>query len=330
MIGKFISPATPAAYVAETSQAANQYRSQSGQVYQMAAANAPQRPMLNPAYADLNVGVATVPPAAAAPSVPAMPVSQPTATTTSMFAPPTAITQPAAAVNALAGDRYASPTANPAPAVPATPPLPSQTANPYVPAAQPVVPPAYAPPQYPQQAPIAAPVTGYDAATPTEPVAPAPTPEQARQPAAGAPKQPTAAAAAASPPTQQDLPAGAAPLGFDGYCPVSMRTHWKWVPGDVQFGAVHRGRTYIFAGPQEQQQFLANPDYYAPALSGIDPVLAIDHRQSVPGIREHSLDYDNQFFLFSSEATLEQFTANPQRYTAGVRQAMGMPPTQRR
>jgi YHS domain-containing protein len=62
-------------------------------------------------------------------------------------------------------------------------------------------------------------------------------------------------------------------------------------------------------------------------LAGIDPVLAIDHRQSVPGLREHSLDYDNQFYFFSSEATLQQFTASPQRYADGVRQAMGLAPT---
>jgi YHS domain-containing protein len=42
----------------------------------------------------------------------------------------------------------------------------------------------------------------------------------------------------------------------------------------------------------------------------------------VPGTREHALDYDNQFYLFSSEATLQQFTSNPERYAEQVRQAM--------
>lgn len=124
------------------------------------------------------------------------------------------------------------------------------------------------------------------------------------------------------------LPPGAPPLGFEGYCPVSMRQQWKWVDGDPQWGAIHRGRTYWFAGPTEQQKFLANPDLYSPALSGIDPVLAIDHRQMVPGKREHSIDYDDQFYLFSSEATLQQFTSNPERYATGVRQAMGVQPGQ--
>jgi protein disulfide-isomerase len=135
---------------------------------------------------------------------------------------------------------------------------------------------------------------------------------------------------AATAPDTRQLPPGAPPLGFEGYCPVSMRNMnlTKWVPGDPKWGAIHRGRTYWFAGAQEQQQFLAQPDYYAPALSGDDPVMAIDHHQTVPGLRAHSLDYDNQFYMFSSEATLQQFTANPERYAASVRQAMGMPPGQ--
>jgi protein disulfide-isomerase len=123
----------------------------------------------------------------------------------------------------------------------------------------------------------------------------------------------------------RQLPPGAAPLGFDGFCPVSMRNHWKWVPGDPRWGIMHRGRTYWFASQEEQQQFWADPDRYSPALSGMDPVLAIDHQQQVPGKREHSIDYDGLFYMFSSEATLAQFTANPERYAVSVRQAMGIP-----
>ena len=114
-------------------------------------------------------------------------------------------------------------------------------------------------------------------------------------------------------------------LGFDGYCPVSMRNSWKWVAGDPRWGVVHRGRTYWFATAEEQKQFWTDPDRYTPALSGMDPVFAIDHKQQVPGKREHSLDYDGLFYMFASEATLQQFTANPQRYSTGVRQAMGIP-----
>jgi YHS domain-containing protein len=126
-------------------------------------------------------------------------------------------------------------------------------------------------------------------------------------------------------PDPRMLPPGSPPLGFEGYCPVTMRNSWKWTAGNPQWGIVHRGRTYWFAGPEEQKQFWTDPDRYTPALSGMDPVLAVDHQQQVAGKREHSIDYDGLFYMFASEATLQQFTANPQRYSANVRQAMGIP-----
>ena len=127
---------------------------------------------------------------------------------------------------------------------------------------------------------------------------------------------------AASRPGREPASAGAPPLGFDGYSPVSMRNQWKWVPGDAKWGAIHRGRTYWFASQREQQQFLANPDYYSPALSGIDPVLGVGPRPDDSGTREYALDYDSQFYLFANEATLQQFTTDPARYAEQVRQAM--------
>jgi YHS domain-containing protein len=54
--------------------------------------------------------------------------------------------------------------------------------------------------------------------------------------------------------------------------------------------------------------------------------MALEHRQQVTGRREHSIDYDNLFYMFSSEATLQQFTANPERIATSVRQAMGLAP----
>ena len=52
ILSKVISPATPAAYVAETTNVANQYASQSGQAYQVATASPPNPPVLNQAYAE--------------------------------------------------------------------------------------------------------------------------------------------------------------------------------------------------------------------------------------------------------------------------------------
>lgn len=316
IIGKMISPATPVAYIAETTEIANQFASQSGRAYQTAAAEAPPQRIPNQAYANLAIGAQSTP-AQVTPTTPgtdpyanaiaaapvdnrySLPLQQST---------PVAATNPAAAqrpggsdgtgtINPYAGAALAAPSLSAA-----TSTAPTSVGNPYA-------------------------ATG--AMTSQSPTSPRPELSAHGQVVAnatnnGAELVDLANETTGSVPDVTKLPAGAPPLAFEGYCPVSMRGSWKWVPGNPEFGAIHRGRTYWFASKLQQQQFLSNPDYYSPALSGVDPVLAIDHGQSIQGLREHSLDYDNQFYMFSSEATLQQFTANPARYAAGVRQAMGI------
>lgn len=112
-------------------------------------------------------------------------------------------------------------------------------------------------------------------------------------------------------------PAGM-PMGMEGYCPVTLMEQGAWVAGNVQYGARHRGRTYLFAGPAEQQAFFAAPDRYAPALSGDDPVLAMDTGRRVPGNRSYGLTYESRTYLFSSPETLNAFTASPDIYARRV------------
>ncbi len=127
---------------------------------------------------------------------------------------------------------------------------------------------------------------------------------------------------AAAKPTQAQLPAGSPPLGFEGYCPVTLKLARKWVAGNPQFGAVHRGRTFLFTGDAERQQFLANPDAYSPVFSGMDAVLILDQQQAVEGSRKFGYEYRGAFYLFSSKETMTHFASNPDRYSAQVRQAM--------
>ena len=125
-------------------------------------------------------------------------------------------------------------------------------------------------------------------------------------------QQPTSAPAVAP-------PAGNPPLALDGFCPVSLVEGAKWTAGRREFGLRHRGRTYLFAGPQQWQQFNANPDKYAPLASGFDPVLMVDARQQVDGQRRHGVTYRGQVLLFSSEETLGRFSRDPERYASLVR-----------
>ena len=68
-------------------------------------------------------------------------------------------------------------------------------------------------------------------------------PVQNAAPGASAVMQPSA-------PDPRALPPNAPPLGFDGYCPVSMRQHWKWVPGDPRYGVVHRRSNVLVCRPR--------------------------------------------------------------------------------
>ena len=133
------------------------------------------------------------------------------------------------------------------------------------------------------------------------------------KPAPGSSTTQTAAA-----PTAGADPYGSMPLGLEGYCPVTLIDKGSWVEGRAQWGARHRGRTYLFAGAEQQKAFLADPDRYAPALSGDDPVLACDQGRQVAGQRRYGVTYQSRTYLFSSPETRTAFAANPQRYTSRV------------
>jgi YHS domain-containing protein/thiol-disulfide isomerase/thioredoxin len=118
------------------------------------------------------------------------------------------------------------------------------------------------------------------------------------------------------------LPPGSPPLGLDGFCPVTLcEKRDCWVAGDIRWGAIHRGHTYLFAGEAEQKAFLADPDRYAPVLDGNDPVLALERSRAVPGARDHGVFYEGRVYLFASEDTLEVFRKDPDRYAIDLRQA---------
>lgn len=119
------------------------------------------------------------------------------------------------------------------------------------------------------------------------------------------------------------LPPGSPPLALDGFCAVSLfENRDEWQRGDPKWGAIHRGQTYLFASQEAQQKFLANPDFYCPVCRGHDPVLALDQNQAVPGRRQFGVFYNDRVYLFANEATLDQFSQNPKRYSAEILQAM--------
>jgi YHS domain-containing protein len=122
----------------------------------------------------------------------------------------------------------------------------------------------------------------------------------------------------------------APPVALDGFCPVTLmetmaqnagdRAAWK--KGNKLYGAIHCGRTYLFTGPEQQQKFLSNPDAFAPALAGCDPVRYAERGELIDGKRAYGLlTPDKQIFLFADEATLNRFKQSPASYANVIQQA---------
>ena len=118
------------------------------------------------------------------------------------------------------------------------------------------------------------------------------------------------------------IPAGNPPVALDGFCPVQLTEKKRWVLGNRRWGLRHEGRTYLFAGPDEQRRFNENPDAYAPVMSGNDVVLLVNGGQTAPGRRECGAWFMGRMFLFSDETSFQRFQENPDYYAAAVEESV--------
>jgi YHS domain-containing protein/thioredoxin-related protein len=218
-----------------------------------------------------------------------------------------AANSPAASGTASASSAAQTPPATTPPEIAKAPP-PTLTTNPWVAGNQPAA----------SAAPAVQPSDPNSAAS----AQPAFVPAQPQTPAAGLDSNLA---------SRQMVPVSQAPpIALDGFCPVTLREvidhnpgdRGAWKKGDRRFGAVHDGRTYLFVSAEQQQKFLANPDAYAPVLSGCDPVLLAERGQMVDGKRAYGLiTADHQVYLFADEATLNRFKQAPGNYAGAIQQA---------
>ncbi len=107
------------------------------------------------------------------------------------------------------------------------------------------------------------------------------------------------------------------PVALNGYCVVELVKNGHWVKGDLRWTVVHKGFIYRLSGPAQRQQFLADPEAFAPVNLGNDPVLAVEEHRSVPGQAAYCATYNGRLYMFASAATQAQFNQAPQRYAAG-------------
>ena len=102
-----------------------------------------------------------------------------------------------------------------------------------------------------------------------------------------------------------------------GYCPVELICNGRWVRGDLRWTVVHNSLIYRLSGPAQRLQFMADPDAFAPAYSGNDPVLTVDEHRTAPGLPAFCATFNGRLYMFSNSANQTQFNKDPQRYATG-------------
>lgn len=110
-------------------------------------------------------------------------------------------------------------------------------------------------------------------------------------------------------------------VALEGFCPVCVVTRGAWVRGKDTIASSFQGRTYRFAGIDEKRAFLANPEWYAPALGGNDAVLACERGLVVAGRRAFSAAHGSRLYLFASAETRRAFMESPDQFVARVQVA---------
>ncbi len=107
---------------------------------------------------------------------------------------------------------------------------------------------------------------------------------------------------------------------MEGYCPVELQNHDRWVAGNPDLQISYQGHMYHFSSEAAQKRFEAAPEKYAPAHGGDDVVLAVEENRTVPGSVNHSAVWQGRLYLFANSASLAAFQEDPSRYTDGPRQ----------
>jgi YHS domain-containing protein len=115
-----------------------------------------------------------------------------------------------------------------------------------------------------------------------------------------------------------------APLGLEGYCPVTLLATQRWAKGDAQFGCYHRGVLYLFADQTARDSFLQSPDALSPLLGGFDPIVMENEQRLQPGKRRFGVFCEtnpgqNAIVLFATEENRERFKRDSERYLQMIR-----------
>ncbi len=98
---------------------------------------------------------------------------------------------------------------------------------------------------------------------------------------------------------------------LENLCIVSF-AHGRQVPPDLKISTVYRGRIYYFASEEAKEEFVSDPQQFAVAFGGCDPVHFVETKQPVEG--RFLASHEGHFYMFSTRENHQAFKSNPSRY----------------
>jgi YHS domain-containing protein len=103
-------------------------------------------------------------------------------------------------------------------------------------------------------------------------------------------------------------------LALSGYCPVSLISDHRLVPGQSEYTVQHEGRVYRFANLVMSKLFQKDPQRYVPVNHGDCPVARVDRGARQPGDPRWGVLYQGRLFLCATEDARRRFLKDPKRY----------------
>ena len=105
-------------------------------------------------------------------------------------------------------------------------------------------------------------------------------------------------------------------IALSGFCPVSLVSDKRLVPGQAEYTVTHEGRLYRFASLLTFNLFSKDPQRYVPVNNGNCPVAQLDRGTAHPGDPKYGVLYQGRLFLCASDSDRKRFLQEPVRYAA--------------
>ena len=101
------------------------------------------------------------------------------------------------------------------------------------------------------------------------------------------------------------------PYILDGFCPVELQEHERWIAGKAEFSLHYRDRFFLFSSKEAMNVFAKNPYHYTPVAMGEDVVQMLQGGQKIKGKRHYGAWYQGRIYLFVTQENYNAFAERP-------------------